>query len=61
MAQLNVTNSVNPKKANAAALSAAQLTRDDFDGGPVSLDEIEQGLWLGNLRCSGKFTIISSK
>lgn len=23
------------------------LTRDDFDGGPVSLDEIEKGLWLG--------------
>lgn len=25
-----------------------QLTRDDFDGGPVSLDEIETGLYLGN-------------
>ena len=23
------------------------LTRDDFDGGPVSLDEIEKGLYLG--------------
>lgn len=49
MAQLDATNAINPKKANAAALSAAQLTRDDFDGGPVSLDEIEPGLWLGNL------------
>lgn len=24
------------------------LTRDDFDGGPVSLDEIEENVWLGN-------------
>lgn len=23
------------------------ITRDDFDGGPVSLDEIEPKLWLG--------------
>ncbi|KAH8315373.1 hypothetical protein KR067_001785, partial [Drosophila pandora] len=25
------------------------LTREDFDGGPVSIDEIEPGLFLGNL------------
>ncbi|KAH8287675.1 hypothetical protein KR054_011347, partial [Drosophila jambulina] len=25
------------------------LTREDFDGGPVSIDEIETGLFLGNL------------
>lgn len=24
-----------------------QLTRDDFDGGPVSLNEIIDGLYLG--------------
>lgn len=23
------------------------LTREDFDGGPVSLDQIEKGLYLG--------------
>lgn len=25
------------------------LSRDDFDSGPVSLDEIEPGLWLGQI------------
>ncbi|KAI8034733.1 hypothetical protein M5D96_012556 [Drosophila gunungcola] len=25
------------------------LTRDDFDGGPVSIDEVDTGLFLGNL------------
>ena len=24
-----------------------KLSREDFDGGPVNLDEIEPGLWLG--------------
>lgn len=28
-------------------VTQSQLERDDFDGGPVSLDEIEPGLWLG--------------
>lgn len=32
----------NPKKA-----SSSQLSRDDFDGGPVSVDQIEKGLFLG--------------
>lgn len=32
----------NPKKA-----SSSHLNRDDFDGGPVSLDQIENGLFLG--------------
>ncbi|XP_052895631.1 dual specificity protein phosphatase MPK-4 [Anopheles moucheti] len=27
---------------------AAVLTREDFNAGPISLDEIEPGLWLGN-------------
>ncbi|KFB46988.1 hypothetical protein ZHAS_00014997 [Anopheles sinensis] len=27
---------------------AAVLTREDLDAGPISLDEIEPGLWLGN-------------
>lgn len=26
-----------------------KLLRDDFDAGPISINEIEQGLWLGNL------------
>lgn len=42
MAQLDTTNTVNPKKA-----TTIKLSRDDFDGGPASLDEIEFGLWLG--------------
>ncbi|KAH8298615.1 hypothetical protein KR018_010855, partial [Drosophila ironensis] len=29
--------------------SSGTLTREDFDGGPVSIDEIETGLFLGNL------------
>lgn len=28
-------------------LTQSQLTRDDFDGGPISLDEIITGLYLG--------------
>lgn len=32
----------NPKKA-----SSSHINRDDFDGGPVSLDQIEKGLFLG--------------
>lgn len=32
----------NPKKA-----SSSHLSREDFDGGPVSLDQIEKGLFLG--------------
>ncbi|KAH8396045.1 hypothetical protein KR222_002279 [Zaprionus bogoriensis] len=28
---------------------AGSLTREDFDGGPVSIDEVETGLFLGNL------------
>lgn len=32
----------NPKKA-----SSSQLSREDFDGGPVSVDQIEKGLFLG--------------
>lgn len=26
---------------------SSSLSRDDFDSGPISLDEIEPGLWLG--------------
>lgn len=34
----------NPKKA-----SSSLPNRDDFDGGPVSVDQIEKGLYLGTL------------
>lgn len=47
---VNYTEAVNehsdthrkPKKA-----SSSQLSREDFDGGPVSVDQIEKGLFLG--------------
>lgn len=42
MAQVDVKNTINPKKATSSI-----ITRDDFDGGPISLDEIEPGLYLG--------------
>jgi len=28
------------------------LTREDFDGGPVSIDEVDTGLFLGKKLCS---------
>lgn len=31
------------------ALSTYRLTREDISGGPVNLDQIEPGLWLGNV------------
>ncbi|XP_062563420.1 dual specificity protein phosphatase MPK-4 [Armigeres subalbatus] len=31
------------------AVVTYRLTRDDISGGPVNLDEIEPGLWLGNV------------
>ncbi|XP_037038369.1 dual specificity protein phosphatase MPK-4 [Bradysia coprophila] len=34
----------NPKKA-----TTSHLSREDFDGGPVSIDQIEKGLYLGNV------------
>lgn len=42
MTENNIINSINPRKA-----ASSVLTRDDFDGGPISLDQIEDGLWLG--------------
>lgn len=38
-----------PKPKEHAALSAYRLSRDDISGGPVNLDQIEPGLWLGNV------------
>lgn len=31
------------------SVASYRLTRDDISGGPVNLDEIEPGLWLGNV------------
>lgn len=43
MAQVEHSNTHhNPKKA-----CSSQLNREDFDGGPVSFDQIEKGLFLG--------------
>lgn len=36
------------------------LCRDDFDGGPVSLDEIENGLFLGNLTAAMNMDTLKS-
>lgn len=45
MAQVEHSNTQqNPKKAGSS-----HINRDDFDGGPVSVDEIEKGLFLGLL------------
>ncbi|XP_061386165.1 dual specificity protein phosphatase MPK-4-like [Musca vetustissima] len=39
-------NPINPKQK---LRDTGNLCREDFDGGPISLDEIEPGLYLGNL------------
>ncbi|XP_034490123.1 dual specificity protein phosphatase MPK-4 [Drosophila innubila] len=36
------------------------LTREDFDGGPVSIDEVETGLFLGNLTAATHMETIKS-
>ncbi|XP_030381010.1 dual specificity protein phosphatase MPK-4 [Scaptodrosophila lebanonensis] len=36
------------------------LTREDFDGGPVSIDEIETGLFLGNLTAATHMETLKS-
>lgn len=33
--------------SNSKPQDAGTLTREDFDGGPVSIDEVETGLFLG--------------
>uniref|UniRef100_A0A182QTS2 Uncharacterized protein n=1 Tax=Anopheles farauti TaxID=69004 RepID=A0A182QTS2_9DIPT len=43
-----VVTKVVASSVRRAAEPAAVLTREDLDAGPVSLDEIEPGLWLGN-------------
>lgn len=45
----------NPKKA-----TTSHLNREDFDGGPVSIDQIEKGLYLGTFNETGQFIFISS-
>lgn len=43
----NVVKSQNAIVAKQKLQDSGVLTREDFDGGPVSLDEIENGLYLG--------------
>ena len=42
-------NPPKPKDHAHHALSTYRLTREDISGGPVNLDQIEPGLWLGNV------------
>ncbi|XP_017137583.1 dual specificity protein phosphatase MPK-4 [Drosophila miranda] len=39
---------------------SGSLTREDFDGGPVSIDEIETGLFLGNLTAATHMETLKS-
>ncbi|ETN59944.1 dual-specificity protein phosphatase [Anopheles darlingi] len=43
-----VTKVVPGVRSRAKDSAEVQLTREDLDAGPISLDEIEPGLWLGN-------------
>ncbi|KAM8720058.1 hypothetical protein ACLKA7_006158 [Drosophila subpalustris] len=55
-----------PAAAAAASVSRGKahdsgtLTREDFDGGPVSIDEVETGLFLGNLTAATHMETIKS-
>lgn len=42
-------SSVVPRPRRPDATVTYRLTREDLSGGPVNLDEIEPGLWLGNV------------
>lgn len=44
-----VVSSSSSRRPRLAQDAAGLLCREEFDGGPVSLDEIEKGLFLGNL------------
>ncbi|XP_050070033.1 dual specificity protein phosphatase MPK-4 [Anopheles maculipalpis] len=43
-----VVTKLVPTSVRRAPEPATVLTREDFNAGPISLDEIEPGLWLGN-------------
>lgn len=45
----DLTKKVSVNLAKSLRATSDYLTRDDLDGGPVSLDEIEKGLWLGKI------------
>ncbi|XP_017850317.1 dual specificity protein phosphatase MPK-4 [Drosophila busckii] len=47
--ELQLGGSALSSAAKSKLRDCGNLTRDDFDGGPVSIDEIEPGLFLGNL------------
>lgn len=47
--QGHVPKSGAPREKKSDSTITYRLTRDDISGGPVNLDEIEPGLWLGNV------------
>ncbi|XP_013099070.1 dual specificity protein phosphatase MPK-4 [Stomoxys calcitrans] len=53
MNEITTTTSTNnknlPINSKQKLKDVGSLSREDFDGGPISLDEIEPGLFLGNL------------
>ncbi|KAI8115374.1 Dual specificity protein phosphatase MPK-4 [Lucilia cuprina] len=54
------TKSSNTIVAKQKLQDSGVLTREDFDGGPVSLDEIENGLYLGNLTAATNMETLRS-
>ncbi|XP_037820222.1 dual specificity protein phosphatase MPK-4 [Lucilia sericata] len=54
------TKSPNTIVAKQKLQDSGVLTREDFDGGPVSLDEIENGLYLGNLTAATNMETLRS-
>ncbi|XP_034139848.1 dual specificity protein phosphatase MPK-4-like [Drosophila guanche] len=53
MAQKHQARSGKPQDSGS-------LAREDFDGGPVSIDEIETGLFLGNLTAATHMETLKS-
>ncbi|XP_065364570.1 dual specificity protein phosphatase MPK-4 [Calliphora vicina] len=56
----NVTKNQGTIVAKQKLQDSGVLTREDFDGGPVSLDEIECGLYLGNLTAATNMETLRS-
>ncbi|KAM7350202.1 dual specificity protein phosphatase MPK-4 [Cochliomyia hominivorax] len=56
----NVTKTENTIVAKQKLQDSGVLTREDFDGGPVSLDEIDTGLYLGNLTAATNMETLRS-
>ncbi|XP_077286808.1 dual specificity protein phosphatase MPK-4 isoform X2 [Arctopsyche grandis] len=50
--EIFISHPVNSSAASTKNKGSSMLSRDDFDSGPVSLDLIEDNLWLGNLKAA---------